>query len=271
MGAVTVTDICNQGLAGCGARSTITNILENSNEARKCLLFFDTTRDELLRAAQWNFSCVTDYLTLIKAAVGTPENPATASNTGVPWSPVNQPAVPWLYSYATPPDSVRVWEVLPQLQNAAPAGVPIFSVPTDTPPPFLLQRRGVIFREALDTNGQGNKLRCILTNQEQAIARYGQRIEDPNLWDSQFVTAMIGSLSWRLCIPLSGDKTLAKMGHDSAVEAVRNARVTDGNVGSTNVNRIPDWIAIRGYTGDWTTNVYDSYCAGWANPSFLGL
>ena len=267
---VTETDICNMALASCGARSTIASLRENSNEARQCLLFFNNTRDALLRAAQWNFSRKTAYLTLIKSAPGTPENPNGGSVNGGIWNPATMPALPWLYSYATPSDAVRVWSILPFAQTNWGASTPIFSVDTQVPPIFDW-RRGARFIEALDTNNQGDQTTCLLTNQDQAVAVYGARVVIPGLWDPQFQTAMINSLAWRLTIPLSGDKALGKQCHDIAVEAITQARVTDGNVGSTTVNRIPDWLAIRGYAGDWSTVPTEAYCAGWVNPSFLGI
>ena len=272
MTQTTVTTVCNQALGACGARATITNLNENSNEARACRLYYENTRDALLRAAQWNFSRKEDYLTLIKAAPGTPENPnPPIGNTGA-WNPQTMPALPWLYSYAVPSDSVRTWQILPQLQTTyAGNSVPIFSSGPNSVPPPLIIRKGVKFIEGLDVDAQGNQTRCILTNQEQAVAVYGLRVENPDLWDAQFETAMVNALAWRICIPVSGDKTLAKMAHDTAVETIREARMTDGNSGLTNVNTIPDWIAIRGFVGDWSTNFDAGYIAGWANPSFLGL
>lgn len=274
MSANTQTEICNLALAGCGARSTIVNIREDSNEARKCLLFYDTTRDALLRAAQWNFSRTEDYLTLLRAAPGTPEysGPLPVPNSGA-WNPATMPPAPWLYAYAYPTDCVRMWSILPFVQtNNVGSGVPIFSTPNECPPPaFGNMRRGARFIEGTIRNANNQRIKALMTNQEQAIGVWGARIEEVPLWDASFVTAMIGSLSWQLCIPLSGDKTLAKQGHDAAVEAIMNARVNDGNEGTTNVNTIPDWLAIRGFSGDWSTSYSSAYCAGWENPSFLGL
>jgi len=271
---ITITDIANMALGACGARDTITNFSERSNEANAVRLYFDSTRDALLRGAQWNFSRRQDYLTLLKAANGTPENPAPGPANGM-WNPLTMPPIPWLYSYLVPGDSVRVWSILPTIQAIEAGGsVPVFSVATTTPTP-LSWRRGVRFVEGLDRSTTQDYQRCIFTNAENAIAVYGWRVLNPALWDSQFVTAMIGSLAWRLCIPISGDKKLAQMARESAIEAVMAARVSDGNEGSTNVNQIPDWIAVRGFAGDYMTddngNGPDAYCAGWDAISFLGI
>ena len=266
----TVTDLCNQALATCGARSTIVTLNENSNEARYCRLFLDSTRDALQRAAQWNFCRTAAYLTLLKSAPGTPEYKLPIPQNGA-WNPQTMPCPPWLYSYLIPADSIRIWQLLPYLQsNGNISGVPIFEgSPFLTPPmPF---RRGARFIEGLDDAG-GGPVRCVLTNQPQAVAIYSRKVPNPDLWDAQFFTAMVNSLAWRLCVPVSGDKNLSNMAREAAIQTIMDARITDGNEGSTNVNTIPDWIATRGYAGDWTTAGFDQgWCAGWENPSFLGI
>lgn len=266
----TDVDICNRALASIGTRSTIANLNEGSTEARNCRLIYHTTLDGLLRAAHWNFARRTDYLTMLKALPGTPENPGPAPNNGL-WNPRTMPPPPWVYSYAVPSDCVKMRSIQPQTQTATSSGIQLFStMPADIPPPLNWQNRGVRFIECLDNDTAGNMVKVVCTNQEMAIGVYTIRIDNPSLWDSLFESAMIGSLGWRLAIPLSGDKTLAKMAHDTAVEAILAARIADGNEGTMNVNRIPDWIAVRGFAGDWSTTD-GAYMNGWNNPSFLGL
>jgi hypothetical protein len=264
--SVGVVDICNQALAGVGARSSIASLNENSNEARKCLLFYATTRDELLRAAQWNFARKQDYLTLIKAAPGTPENPIPPLPA---WNPQICPPQPWQYSYAVPANSVRVWSVLPYSGSPnSGLSIPLFSEPLE-PVQSPTVRRGVRFVEGLDTDKNGNLVKCVMTNMPQAVCDYGMIVENPGLWDAQFRTAMIASLGYRLAIPVSGDKAMANMAKQVAADAIRAARVTDGNEGTTNVNTTPDWLAIRGVSGDWSSD--NGYMAPFCNPSFLVL
>lgn len=92
-------DFCKQALGELGTRSTIVSLdpPDGSQESFYCNLFFEGTRDQVLRAAHWNFAGISDVLTLWKAAPGTPENPTT----GGAWSN-RDPAPPWLYSYVHP-------------------------------------------------------------------------------------------------------------------------------------------------------------------------
>jgi hypothetical protein len=68
-------DFCKQALGEIGTRSTITSLdpSDGSQEAYYCNLFFESTRDQVLRAAHWNFAGISDTLTLWKAQPGTPE------------------------------------------------------------------------------------------------------------------------------------------------------------------------------------------------------
>lgn len=92
-------DFCRQALGELGTRSTIVSLdpPDGSQEAFYCNLFFEGTRDQVLRMAHWNFAGISDVLTLWKAAPGTPENP----EPGGSWSN-RDPAPGWLYSYVHP-------------------------------------------------------------------------------------------------------------------------------------------------------------------------
>jgi hypothetical protein len=121
--------LCQQMLGEIGTRSTITSLIppDGSTEAFYCALFYNTTLQQVLRAAHWNFAGRTDYGTLWKALPGTPENPTIPA--GYRWS-FRDPAAPWLYSYLYPPYSAiavrRIREQ--QSQNGADfiSSVPLF-------------------------------------------------------------------------------------------------------------------------------------------------
>ena len=71
----TPTTISNQALSSIGNRSTIASLTEQSNEAIQANMWFNNTRDELLRMAPWDCAFNYNTLTLITATPGTPENP----------------------------------------------------------------------------------------------------------------------------------------------------------------------------------------------------
>lgn len=258
------TDIANRALSAMGARSTIASFTEKSKEAREVLLVYAPTRDALLRSAHWNFARAAAYLTILKAAPGTVENPAAPASTG--WQP-SYPQPPWRYSYAVPADCVKLRYVSPQINTGSTFGTPIFSVPSTTPAP-LHEFRPVRFLVATDTDILGNPASVVLCNQDQAIGIYTRRIVNPQLWDGLFQEAMVSALASRLVIPLAGDKAMKKMLAQEAMSNVTAARVSDGNEGTTIQEHIPDWIRVRGFAGDWSTTVG---FGGWETPSFLML
>jgi len=257
-------DIANQVLGQIGSRATIASFDERSNEALAMRTYYSDTLDALLRAAPWNFATVSQYLTLFKAAPGTPENPSGGSPTWLP----SYPPVPWLYSYYYPDQCVKFRYVMPQVNPGGVSGTPIFSVPSYVPvPPVSTQ--AARFKVYSDTSDAGNKMTAIATNQSQAIGVWIERIENVALWDPSFKQAFIDALAARVAIPITGDRALAQMVKgwaQGAMGTINVARANDGNEGLTIDNHVPDWIRVRGYAGDWTGPVYSGY---WDTPSFL--
>lgn len=242
MSAATSLDIINQALAQAAARSKpLTSINDQSNEGRYARLFYDDTRQGLLRAAHWQFAEKTAALTLQKAAPGTPENTASAET----WTNA-YPAPPWLYQYAYPSDCLQMRLIVPML--------PIGSqtVPGATPAvyPYGMaypNNSMVAFQKAHGTTDDlVTEVVCILTNQPNAIAKYTKDVTDVSKWDASFEDAMVASLASRFAIPISGSKTLFKLKAQEAYAAVMEARERDGNEGTTQSDHIPDWLAVRG-------------------------
>ena len=257
----TETDIANRALSAAGARSTIANFQERSKEADQIRLLYDPTRKQMLRAAHWNFCRKTAYLSLLKSAPGTPENQSAASQN---WSPT-YPAPPWAYEYGQPADCLQMRRIIPQFNNTGglPAGITSYPSYMAVPWQGQMAQRFIL---GTDTNSEGQQFTCVLTDQQNAIGVYSANIENPDLWDDLFQQAMVDALASRLAIPLSGDKTLARAMAQQAMVSVDQARVRDGDEGSTTIDPQVDWIAVRGYSGTWSTGVYG---IGWTTPSFL--
>jgi hypothetical protein len=89
-----VTQICNRALIRLGA-STITDITENSKEARLCNIIYDQVRQELLRSHPWNFA--------IRRAT-------LASDT-------EYPPFEFSYQYSLPSDCLRVLSMVDSAEN----------------------------------------------------------------------------------------------------------------------------------------------------------
>lgn len=242
-------DIANRAILAVGARGQIAQIREQSNEARYVRAFYQSTLDALLRSAHWNFARKFAYLSQLKSVAAI----ATAA-----WDPATQPPPPWLYEYAYPSDCLKLRYITPRAGDGT--VLPVF--------PRQPQR----FLEAIDQHIVGGAAKVLLSNQAQAIGCYTVRVDNPDLWDAQFVVAFENALGARLCIPLSGDKKMADEARKAAAEIVLQARVSDGNEGLTfapDTERPPDWITVRGYNATWQPG---SQLLGWFDtPSFLAI
>ena len=245
---VAEVDIANRALNAMGTRSQVTSLSEISNEAINANLLFANTRDELLRLAPWNCATTFVTLTLICAAPGTPENPTAGSAT---WQK-GTPPPPWAYEYAYPSDCIRFLYIIPQFATGFSGGTPITTALTGGPPNFW-NGPPVRFKIALDQIGPGglpivggDDTKVILTNQQQAISVYVKRVTNPDVWDAQFQEALAKALAFKLAIPLSGDKALARHLMEEANNAITLARQGDGNEGLTINDVTPDWIRVRG-------------------------
>lgn len=261
-------EVANRAINAVGARGQIASVNENSNEARYVRAYYETTLKAMLRAAHWNFARKYGYLTQLKAAPGAVGN--TAPGTGV-WVPASQPPPPWMYEYAYPADCLAMRFLSPLVATGAFQGTPIFAVPSNTSMPAM-QLQPQRFMEAVDDDIDPGPRKVVLSNQYQAIAIYTKFVDNPSLWDPQFMMAFENALGVRLVIPLSGDKKMAEAARLEAREVVLAARVSDGNEGLTfgpSVQQVPDWLAVRGYSADMTTPGYLQ--GGFYNPSFLLL
>lgn len=244
-------DIANRALSAIGTRSQIASLDEGSNESIQVKLLLDPLRDELLRMAPWNCARNFNTMSLICAAPGTPENPSAGPAV---WGK-GLPPPPWSYEYAYPSDCLRPIYVVPQFTTGFTSGVPITTAVTGGAPAFW-NGPPVRFHVAIDqidpgsgkpaTPPQGQDVRVILTNQEQAILCYIRRVVNPDVWDDQFQQALVAALGARLTIALTGDKGLAQLKVQEANQYITSARQSDGNEGLTINDVTPDWIRTRG-------------------------
>lgn len=235
-------DICNMALSAVGTRSTIASLREASTEAEQCAIHFMPVLKGLLRAHLWGFAKRQIPLALLLAASGTQENP----NSTPPFPPS-----PWSYEYAYPADCVRIRSIIPPVDvSPYPSGVVIKPGTLPSAP----------FGIGIDSDQAGNPVKVIVTNQQRAILNYTMRVDDPNLWETDFTEAFVNLLAARLCGPLTGDKTLAAALMQAAKDQILIARCTDGTETPVNPSHIPDWIQDRGYA--WQEQFEDPFGMG---------
>jgi hypothetical protein len=110
----TTTAICNLALYHLAASKPIANITEASANAQACLVFYDATRDEVLREFNWPFARRYAALTLVG---GTSTVPVTLD---------------FQYSYRVPADCLRVRRILSGNRNESPETQIPFRLGSDT-------------------------------------------------------------------------------------------------------------------------------------------
>lgn len=236
--------LVNESLLSIGTRATISSMTENSNEARVASQFYNTTLEQLLRAAHWSFAKKTDLLTLSKAAPGTPENQTTGSTT---WNPTEYPPPPWLYSYIYPIDCLAIRAVLTQPMGNTAMSVPIFSAQGLYYP--LADASAAKFQVQTDVNASGNRIKVVCTNVTQALATYTFNATDIALWDAIFENAFTTALAGVMAIPLTGSVQLAQAKLREANDTILQARAADGNEDLQVYDTTPDWLAARNLGG----------------------
>ena len=257
----TRTDIATRARGAIAAKETSADLdLEPRVAATPARLYYDTTRDAMLRGAHWNFAKRTLPLSLLKSAAGTPENP-----TGGAWNPATMPAPPWLYEYAYPADCLLMRSVMPPPTNYQDITPPLFSTPITGPLPNPPSRPAP-FSIATSTDGTASPINVVLSSVQAAICTYTMRIVVEDLWDAAFQEAMAFALGSRLAMSLTGSVETAKIAAQQAMAALVVARARDGNEGTTTVDHTPDWLLARGYSPvmGWYGRE-----AAWVTPPFL--
>lgn len=250
--SASVVSLSNRALLSVGARANISDLQEDSTESDAINTLFVPTFEALARSAPWNCLRKQISLTLLAAAIGTPENP---EGTTLPLPPV-----PWLYQYALPSDCLQVRFLVPSIPVNAVNVLPGIPAPT-----YIPGGGQIPFAVAYATDTAGNPLTVILTNQTQAQCVYTVDQSDPTIWDSLFQTAFVASLAAYLVPALSLDLPLMDRVIKQADAAISIARTRDGNEGVTSQNRNASWMTARmqgglcysqaGY-GPWLNNCY---------------
>lgn len=172
------TDIFNFALGHIGHTETVASTEENSKARKVCSRFYDLALERTLEDFPWDFSI---------------RSVALAEISGFDFPG-------WKYAYRYPSDCLNArqitdedgrrivwWEYTPG-QN------------------FIRWQPPVVpFKVVSDEDG-----RVILTDKEDAYLVYTARVDNPALWDNQFVEALSRLLAYYIAVPLSVDASRAQ-------------------------------------------------------------
>jgi len=231
-------DICNMALGEIGSRTLVNSLGEDTPAGVQCTLFYNTLRQQLLRAAPWGFARKTLALTSLGLATDDP-NP-------VPF--------PWQAMYLYPPDCLGMRYILPPPFPTQVADVP--DVSTTLLVPWCPPSRTWRYLKSYDDASTPART-VILSNVVQALGVYTADVEDPGLFDPLFVNALAMMLASKLVMPLTGNAGMKGDYFKLAFNAVQEARARDGNESITSSDVVVDWITTRevgNYTNLWTYN-----------------
>lgn len=176
-----VVGICNMALGNIGITQTIENIDDNNERARVCKLYYEATRDQVIRAMSPNFA---------QAFV------ALAVVTG-------DPPPGWAYQYRYPADCLYALQITDVNGSRILALSCTNGAMTETVP----QVPSIPYTVMSDPSGSG---RIIATDQEDAVLWYVRRVTDPNSFDPEFVMALAWALAANIAIPMKVNANVAQ-------------------------------------------------------------
>lgn len=218
--AITSTDITNRALQLIGTRTTITSLVEVSNEAIQANLVFTSVLDWCLGAVNWNFARRTILMDLVKT---------NSSPLPTPWADT-QVSPAWRYAYSVPSNYIKAQYVTNSEANTD--GLTYIGEP---------QR----FVAALDRIATVDT-RVILTNQASAVLIFTARISDPTLWPWMFERFMVATLAWTLAPALTSDKELTASLDATMMRFLSIGMQANLEEGLSFGDTTPEWIQALG-------------------------
>lgn len=193
--AISAVSICNWALSRIAISRTINDLLEASQGAVTCNLFYEQVRDEVLRAWPWPFATRHATLALVDE---------------------NNPAYDWIYSYRMPSLCLRI------LLIRAAAGYNLTPSPELSyyPSPYLgpAYDQGEPFEVAGDDQGW-----LILTNTPEARITYTARVVDPSRFAPDFASCLAWKLAAEIAAPLSQSGALSDRANREYAAAIQRA------------------------------------------------
>lgn len=199
--------IINKALSHIKQRS-IASLAEQSEQARKALLFYDCARKSALRACDWHWARVQKPMILLGDVDSATAYPDDNSKQDV----IDQ----FNYLYLYPPNCIRLVKVYNPYHAIFPEPYREPSTCYGAPKKFEIIRSPV-------TN-----VLAIACNLEQARCHYTIDIHDESQFDDMFQDALGWQLADELCMPLTADKELQQIVHAVAEQIFEEAMRKNG-------------------------------------------
>lgn len=200
--------IINTGLTLLGVR-TISNIDQENEVARKVKQIFDSSRDDVLRGASWNFASKFERLSLLAEEVDDDDH--------VPG---------WTFTYKYPANCLKVRKV--------------FNDST------LLSRRLVDrnknFREVIATTS-GEK--ALVSNLNLAQVEFTFQVTDTTQFDSAFDRALAHKLAFDLAITLTGNGSIQQAQANIYSNLISEAKRLNSEEGTDQIDKTSSFEDAR--------------------------
>lgn len=256
------TDVVQQALDAAGCDVVLGDLQEGTKEAQVCLRAYRNCRQQLLRAAHWDFARRQSPLVLIADASGQTPNVGTL----VP--------APWQYSYQYPIDCVKL-RYVPFNQQGLTPPIPAGNIiPPNNQAPLTTGAASMVpgarmrpsrFLITSDVNyppAPGMNIAAvqgvspagrtvILSNVQYALAVYTVDMLYPSVWDPMFRAALVSYIASEVVLPLDKSKNkqfgMAMQPRLIAVfkQKLMEARVANGNETWSNSDISVDWMRVR--------------------------
>lgn len=259
-------EVSNLALLEIGNQGTIQSFQDGTPQSTAAAQFYTPKTQMLLRSANWDFCRKTAPLTLLRVAAQLVPTVAPVYQ--------NPPPQPFLFEYAYPVDCLKGRFLVPYCPPVPTQSPPLTTAPNIAPLPYTPDT-AIPFVTSTDFDGQGNPIKVILTNLPQAQLVYTADLSQfPDLWDSLFLAGETAMLATYFITALARNSAQLAQQTQIAKGVLDQARVMNANEAISNVDHLPDWIAIRVQSSiPWSLNgqsTTGSWIAGGWEPCTFG-
>jgi len=282
-GGYDVASVVNQSLDMIGWPEPVGDVQDGSHAANVANRAYRLCRQQLLRAAHWDFCRKQAPMTLLADATGNTDGVGTVVPS------------PWLYEYSYPTDCMKMRFVPQNLANPSavvPSGntqipnTPLVGGLGALPPGMrIIPTRFLVssdynYPATGDTTGvQGVSPQSrvvILSNVREAQAVYTADMLYPTVWDPLFRGAFVAYLAAEIAVPVWAKRDPSQKtgiaARDRLIPIVADklsmARATNGNeIGGASTDLSVDWMKARrtagvGAMGGWGNGTFGPWDSG---------